>query len=98
MIDTSAVFIKMSSKGQIVIPAALRKKLGLTPNTQIRVTEHDGQIVLQPITRDQINKVRGIFKGSGLLEALYEDRKWERENDERRYAKWHNTESSTRRR
>lgn len=92
------MMISMSSKGQIVIPAQLRKKLGLTAKTRIHVSELDGRIILQPITREQINRVRGMLKGAGLSEALREDRAWERANDERRFAKWDKTASSTRRR
>ena len=95
---TAAILITMSSKGQIVIPSALRKKLGLTQNTQIRVTEQDGRIVLQPITRAQIDKVRGILKGSGVYETMLEDRAWEKANDERRAERWSKTASLTRRR
>lgn len=90
--------IQMSSKGQIVIPAALRKKLKLTTRTQIRVEERDGQIILHPITREYIHSVRGMLKGSGMMKSLMEDKTWERENDERRYKQWKETSSLTRQR
>jgi AbrB family looped-hinge helix DNA binding protein len=82
------MLIHMSSKGQIVIPAALRKKLGLTANTQIRVDEKDGQIILQPITREQIRRVRGILKGTAISEILLEERERERKLDEAKVARW----------
>jgi AbrB family looped-hinge helix DNA binding protein len=92
------MIVTTTVKGQIVIPAALRRKLGITNKTKIHVSEDEGRIVLTPITRDQINRVRGMFKGAGMLKELYEDRAWERGNDERRFAQWNKTVSSTRRR
>ena len=92
------MMIRMSSKGQIVIPAALRRKLGLTPQTQIRIDEKDGVMTLQPVTREQIDRVKGMLKGSGVYQAMLDDREWERKNDERRTQKWSKTASSTRQR
>ena len=92
------MMIRMSSKGQIVIPAALRRKLGLTLQTQIRIDEKDGVMTLQPVTREQIDRVKGMLKGSGVYQAMLDDREWERKNDERRTQKWSKTASSTRQR
>ena len=88
-------FITPTAKGQIVIPVALRRKLGITAKTKIRVYEEDGRVILQPITREQIRRVRGMFKGSGMLASLIEDRAWEREQEERRLKTWNQTASST---
>lgn len=82
------MLIQMSSKGQIVIPAALRKKLGLTAHMQIRVDEHDGRIILQPITREQIKRVRGSLKGTAISEILRDERERERRLDEEKVARW----------
>ena len=40
-----------TSKGQIVIPAKLRRKFGFKAGTRIHVSEECSRIVLQPITR-----------------------------------------------
>ena len=66
-------------KGQIVIPAALRRKYHIQGGTRIRVYEEKGQIILQPLTRETIGKVRGLFKGSGALKILREERERERD-------------------
>ena len=68
-----------TTKGQIVIPAEIRRKLGIKEGTRIRVEldEKAGQIILKPITRESISKLRGKYRGSGILKALKEDRKWE---------------------
>lgn len=66
-------------KGQIVIPSLLRRKYGIKAGTKIHIYEENGRIVLQPITRAYIKSVRGVFKGSGAMKVLVEERKRERE-------------------
>jgi AbrB family looped-hinge helix DNA binding protein len=65
-------------KGQIVIPVALRRKFNIQGGTRIEVFEEKGRIVLRPVTRETIRKVRGMFKGSGALKVLGEERERER--------------------
>ena len=69
-----------TAKGQIVIPASLRRKLGIKEGTriQIELNEEAGEIVLKPITREFVHSVRGKFKGKGLLKALMAEKKKER--------------------
>ena len=69
-------------KGQILIPVALRRKFGIKAGTKIHIFEENGRIVLQPITREQIGRVRGMFKGAGALKLLMAERKREREMED----------------
>ena len=62
-------------KGQIVIPAALRKKYGITGGTRIVVMDHGDEIVLRPITSQYLKKLRGSLKGSGALKVLMDERR-----------------------
>lgn len=48
----------LSSKGQIVLNAALRRSLGLVPGTIFSVQEHDGKIVLEQVTE---GKPKGVL-------------------------------------
>jgi AbrB family looped-hinge helix DNA binding protein len=68
-------------KGQIVIPAVIRQRLGINTGTRIRVEldEENGQIILKPITREYIHSLRGRLKGKGLLEELASEKARERE-------------------
>ena len=66
-------------KGQIVIPAELRKKYGIKAGTKIQIMDENERIVLQPITREYIHGLRGKFRGKGLLKALAEEKKKEKE-------------------
>ncbi len=66
-----------TSKGQIVIPSSMRKKLGIREGTriQIELDEDAKEIILTPITRDYVHSLRGRFKGKGLLKALMAEKK-----------------------
>lgn len=66
-------------KGQIVIPAELRKKYGIKAGTKIQFMDENERIVLQPITREYIHSLRGKFRGKGLLKALAAEKKQEKE-------------------
>jgi AbrB family looped-hinge helix DNA binding protein len=70
-----------TSKGQIVIPSVIRKRLGIKEGTriQIKLDEDAGEIILKPITREFVHSLRGKFKGKGLLKALMTEKKKERE-------------------
>ena len=41
---------RMTSKGQLTVPASIRKKLGIGTGDQLLYYERDGQIVLAPVT------------------------------------------------
>jgi hypothetical protein len=47
----------------------------------IEVFEEDGRIILQPLMRERIQRVRGMFKGAGALDVLIAERKLERERE-----------------
>ncbi len=66
-------------KGQIVIPASLRRKYGIKAGTKIQVYEEGGRIILQPVTREYIRQVRGMLKRSGAMKILKEERRREKE-------------------
>jgi AbrB family looped-hinge helix DNA binding protein len=73
----------ISSKGQIVLPAPVRSRLGLRKGMRINISLADGEegpIVLQPVTGEFISKLCGSFKGAGAaLEFLRQERQRERE-------------------
>lgn len=65
-------------KGQIVIPADLRKKYGIGKGTRVNVYEEDNKIVVEPLPVDPVGEGRGILKTQGrILKALMADRKRE---------------------
>ncbi len=75
-----------TTKGQIVIPSSIRRKLGITAGTRIRVEidERNAKIILTPITREYVHSLRGMFKGSGLVKELEAARGSDREREEKK--------------
>ncbi len=74
-IETSVV----TTKGQLVIPARLRRRFGIKKGTLVTFTEDDGRIIVQPVTREFIRGLRGSLKGEpSALEILLDQRKRER--------------------
>jgi len=65
-------------KGQIVIPAKLRRKYGIKAGTRIEIVDEDDRIVLRPITREYVHKLRGKYRGKGLMKELQAEKKRER--------------------
>jgi AbrB family looped-hinge helix DNA binding protein len=70
-----------TSKGQIVIPSSVRRKLGIKEGTRIQIQLDEGakEIILTPITREYVHSLRGKFKGKGLLKALMAEKRKERQ-------------------
>jgi AbrB family looped-hinge helix DNA binding protein len=70
----------ITSKGQIVIPALIRKNFGIEKGARIEVIEDKaaGIIILKPVTPQYVHSLRGILKGSVALQALKEDRRKEK--------------------
>jgi len=70
-----------TTKGQVVIPSSVRRKLGIKTGTRIQVEldEENAQIILKPITREYVHSLRGKFRGAGLLKELAAEKKRERE-------------------
>jgi AbrB family looped-hinge helix DNA binding protein len=62
-------------KGQIVIPAHIRRRFKIKKGTRVNVYEEGNKIIVEPISDDPINEGRGILKTKGrILKALMEDR------------------------
>lgn len=72
-----------SSKGQVVIPAELRKKHKIRAGTKVAIFEDPmGRIVLQPITEEYISSLRGMLgPNSNLLESWEKEHRLEGEKD-----------------
>jgi AbrB family looped-hinge helix DNA binding protein len=65
----------LTMKGQVVIPAALRKKLKIRQGTRLHVEEKNGKIIMEPLPDDVVASGRGLLKTKGrVLQALLKDR------------------------
>ena len=70
-----------TSKGQIVIPATLRKKYEIKNGTKIIVTDIGDAIVLKPVTEQYLKSLQGSLKGKGGLKTLLDERGKDKERD-----------------
>jgi AbrB family looped-hinge helix DNA binding protein len=68
-------------KGQIVIPAALRRKYGIKNGTKIIVTDNGDSIGLKPVTEEYLRNLQGSLKGKGALKVFVDERAKEKERD-----------------
>jgi len=74
---------RVTSKGQVVIPAPLRRKLGIRKGTPMVVTEQDGGVFLQPETREYFDKLAGILpRKPSLAQELVREHALEREKED----------------
>jgi len=73
-------FAAITSKGQLVIPSRLRKRLGIRKGTQVSIRQEGDHLILQPITPEYIRSLRGILKGDGsAMKILQDERKRDRQ-------------------
>ena len=65
----------VTSKGQVVIPARLRKKLNIKKGTRLLVEETDSGLSMTPITAALFEKLAGALgTGGKLTQALLAER------------------------
>jgi AbrB family looped-hinge helix DNA binding protein len=71
--------ITVTSKGQVVIPAGLRKRFNIHKGTRLAISEGEGSVILvRPVPDDPIGISRGMLKGkTSLVKALMRDRREE---------------------
>ena len=70
--------VKTLSKGQVVIPAGIRKKYHIEPGTKIQIMEYGGIIYLIPPVQDPIKAACGILPlKPSLSEKLLRERRKE---------------------
>jgi AbrB family looped-hinge helix DNA binding protein len=68
----------ISSKGQLVIPANLRKKYRLKAGSRVALEDHGGEIRVKPNPYDALLALRGKFAQYPLERDLVEERrKWD---------------------
>lgn len=82
--ENSSTRTVMTPKGQVVIPAIIRRHLGLKGGTQVTIYEQDGEVRMVPTTAETIERNFGILKGGkgSMTKALLEERKRERERED----------------
>jgi AbrB family looped-hinge helix DNA binding protein len=78
------IYITVSSKGQMVIPAAFREELGIEPGTRVAVRLEGTRVILEPYSLAaklrRIDELQGLTAGGpSMTDELLKDRRRERE-------------------
>lgn len=81
------MLVKLTSKGQMVIPKTIRQTLGLASGARLEIRVVGNKIILEPLSRkDPIEELRGIYAGEDLLGELEAEHRWEIEHDREIYS------------
>lgn len=68
--------VVVTTKGQVVIPAKLRRKLGIKPGTRLMFDEKNSQMIVRPITEAYIDSIQGMLAdgdGESWTDALVKE-------------------------
>ncbi len=79
----------VTTKGQIVIPSRMRRKLNIKNGTRLCIVEKGDQLILQPLTEGYFKKMAGIASAKGKgVSALLEERAKEKGNEDKKWSKF----------
>jgi len=63
---------KVTSKGQITIPASVRKKLGLRAGSSVSFSPYGETYILYPQLTDHLDELGGFFKNQSRAHSVEE--------------------------
>jgi AbrB family looped-hinge helix DNA binding protein len=73
----------ITSRGQIVVPARLRRRYGLKPGMKIYFIERNDEILFQPLSRETIRSVHGMLSSkTSVTKELLKERAKDGEHEE----------------
>ena len=73
----------ITSKGQVVVPAKLRRRYGLKPGTKVYFIERNDEILFQPQTKEFIRSVHGLLASeTPVTKELLKERAKDKEHEE----------------
>jgi AbrB family looped-hinge helix DNA binding protein len=82
MEDDMSVLVRLSSKGQLVIPGPVRRALRLSPGAEFRLEVVERKIILDPVeTASPIEALYGRFVGRDLLGDIEQEHRQEVESE-----------------
>jgi AbrB family looped-hinge helix DNA binding protein len=84
LVQENAMTTTVSTRGQTVIPAEIRRKYGIDEGSRLEWLEEGGSIRVIPIPADPISALRGSAKGEGLFDRLMEERDRDRAKERAR--------------
>ena len=68
--------VYVTTRGRIVIPARLRRKLSIKPGTRVCFIERGSESLFQPITKQCIRRLCGMLKSkTSVTQELLKERR-----------------------
>lgn len=65
----------LTTKGQVVIPSKIRRRLNIKTGTKLYIEERGDEIILKPVTPEYFEKIAGVLQTRGkLTKALLKER------------------------
>lgn len=72
----------VTSKGQIVIPSKIRRRLNIKKGTRLYIEEKGDELILKAVTPAYFERIAGVLATKGKLsKALTEERKKDKERE-----------------
>lgn len=75
----------VTSKGQLVVPARVRRRFGIKPGTRINFVAEGNRVIFQPVTPEYIRSFRGRFKTrpgeKSVVQEHLDERRRERDKE-----------------
>jgi AbrB family looped-hinge helix DNA binding protein len=78
----SKMIVKVSSKGQVVVPREIRERMGIKAGTFFEFRQVDDKRLEITVIKDPIEELEGILAGTNALQELEEEHRKEIEDDE----------------
>ncbi|MCX5696633.1 MAG: AbrB/MazE/SpoVT family DNA-binding domain-containing protein [Candidatus Omnitrophica bacterium] len=70
----------VTTKGQIVIPSKIRRRLNIKKGTKLYIEERGDELILKVVTPAYFEKISGVLQTKGRLsKALIEERAKDKE-------------------
>ena len=77
---------KISSKGQIIIPAKVRENHGLKGGSSLEVIDFGREIVLVPVPNDPMENARGMLNLRRSLQNIMDESRREQSEREKNFS------------
>ena len=72
----------VTTKGQIVIPAKIRRRLNIKKGTKLYIEERGNELILKPVTPEYFERIAGVLQTKGRLsKVLLEERVKDKERE-----------------